>query len=214
MCIMKLKDFLRKISSRFLLLHLLAMLLVIILLCFGVKYGLAVYTHHGEGVRVPDLNGVDYQQAVSLLEKEGLYIDVADSGYNQKMPANCILTQTPGAGTNVKVGRKIVVTINATHSRMVPLPDIIDNSSYREARARLVSIGFQMLDPMLIEGERDWVYGVVCNGKDVHAGEKVPVNAALMLVIGKGQKEENEEDLMLDIPDTDSGEADEFVEIP
>ena len=50
---MKVKEFFGKFGSAFLWGNLLAMLIVIVLLGLGVKYGLVWYTHHGEGVRIP-----------------------------------------------------------------------------------------------------------------------------------------------------------------
>ena len=50
---MKTKDFFGKFVNIYLLGNLLAMVLVIVALCLGVKYGLEWYTHHGEGIKVP-----------------------------------------------------------------------------------------------------------------------------------------------------------------
>ena len=60
---MKLKEFFGKLASRYLLFHLLAMVLFVIVLCIGVKYGLNIYTHHGEGTKLPDLTGVDFKRS-------------------------------------------------------------------------------------------------------------------------------------------------------
>ena len=55
---MEAKDFFGKIFSKFLLGNLLAMFLVVIALMVGVKYGLDWYTHHGEGIKVPKVEGM------------------------------------------------------------------------------------------------------------------------------------------------------------
>ena len=104
---MNTKEFFGKLASRYLLLNLLAMAAVIVLLCIGVKYGLAYYTHHGEGIVVPKVQGMTYNKARLLLEQEGLIIVVSDSGYNKTLPADCILAQTPGSGSKVKQGHII-----------------------------------------------------------------------------------------------------------
>ena len=65
----------------------------------------------------------------------------------------------------VKGGRVVYVVINSSHSPMVSLPDIIDNCSYREARAKLMAMGFKVCEPQLVPGEKDWVYGVVSKGR-------------------------------------------------
>ena len=52
---MKTRDFFRKIFSLRLWLNLALMLVVVVLLCLGVKVGLDIYTHHGEEISVPDV---------------------------------------------------------------------------------------------------------------------------------------------------------------
>lgn len=211
---MDVKVFFGKFVSGYLWGHLLAMTLVIVGLCFGVKYGLAIYTHHGEGIALPNLRGMSYAKAIEMMEEQGIYVVANDTGYNKKMEAGCVLMQTPGAGTKVKEGRTIFVTINSTSSPAVKIPDIIDNSSFREAQAKLTALGFRLLEPKVIDGERDWVYDVQAGGRSLQQGDMVPIETPLTLVIGNGMiGEESEEDMMLDMPDSTDMETDEFEEV-
>ena len=191
---MKIKDFFGKFLSVYLLGHLFAMAVVIILLCLGVKYGLDWYTHHGEGIKVPKVEGMLYGNARTLILDDGLNIMVSDSGYNKKLPANCILAQNPGEGTLVKSGHTIYVTVNSPSSPSFSIPDLVDNSSYREAEAKLMAIGFKLLPPKLIAGEKDWVYGILCRGRRVTTGDVVSIESPLTLIIGNGTYD-SEEDL-------------------
>ncbi len=210
---MGIKEFFGKFVSPYLLWHLFAMVVVVALLCWGVVYGLSSYTHHGEEITVPDLYGVDFDDATAKLQAQKLFVEVSDTGYNKKMEADCILLQTPAAGSKVKEGRTIYVTINSTASPRVKIPDIIDNSSYREAQARLIAIGFKLQEPKVVEGEKDWVYGVMAGSKNLQAGDIVSIETPLMLVIGSGTAEEDEEEMMLDIPDSLMQESDDFIEV-
>ena len=211
---MDVKVFFGKFVSGYLWGHLLAMTLVIVGLCFGVKYGLAIYTHHGEGIALPNLRGMSYAKAIEIMEEQGIYVVANDTGYNKKMEAGCVLMQTPGAGTKVKEGRTIFVTINSTSSPAVKIPDIIDNSSFREAQAKLTALGFRLLEPKVIDGERDWVYDVQAGGRSLQQGDMVPIETPLTLVIGNGMiGEESEEDMMLDMPDSTDMETDDFEEV-
>ena len=211
---MDVKVFFGKFVSGYLWGHLLAMALVIVGLCFGVKYGLAIYTHHGEGIALPNLRGMSYAKAIEMMEEQGIYVVANDTGYNKKMEAGCVLMQTPGAGTKVKEGRTIFVTINSTSSPAVKIPDIIDNSSFREAQAKLTALGFRLLEPKVIDGERDWVYDVQAGGRSLQQGDMVPIETPLTLVIGNGMiGEESEEDMMLDMPDSTDLETDDFEEV-
>jgi len=209
------KEFLKKLFSRYLLLHLLAMIVAVVLLCVVVHYGLNIYTHHGEAIKVPDLQGMSYERAASLLEQDGLLIAVGDSGYNRKMPPNCVLTQDPVAATMVKEGRTVYVTVNSPTSPTIALPDLVDNSSYREANARLKALGFRMLDPKIIEGEKDWVYGIESQGQRLSAGDQVSIERPLRLVIGAGY-DEDELDMMMEYGDTtfvDDLDIDESIDL-
>ena len=190
---MKTKEFFGKFCSKFLIWNLIAMALVIILLVVGVNYGLDWYTHHGESIRVPNIEGMRIAKAREMMEELGLEIVVTDSGYNRRLPADCVLSQNPGAGLTVKSGHTIYVTINSSNSPSVAIPDVVDNSSYREAEAKLISLGFKVLPPQYVTGEKDWVYGVLCNGRRVTTGERVSIEQPLTLQIGSGQYGADEE---------------------
>ena len=94
--------------------------------------------------------------------------------------------QSPAKGLNVKEGRIIYVTINSLTIPRVKIPDIVDNCSYRVAIARLQALDLRVLQPKLIDGEKDWVYGIKLDGRDLHAGDMVARESQLVLVIGNG----------------------------
>ena len=186
-----------------------AMALVVILLCVGVGIGLDYYTHHGEGIVVPDLKGMGYDKACRLLAERGLDIVVSDSGYSKLLPANSVLAQTPAFGQKVKQGRIVYVTINSPHSPTFAVPDIVDNSSVREAEARLQAMGFRLTAPLLIDGEKDWVYGILCQGRRISNGDRITMDYPLTLMVGKGTIDESEDVEIID----SVAEVDEFVEV-
>ena len=190
---MNAKEFFGKVASGYVWGNLLAMAVVVVLLCFGVKYGLEYYTHHGEGIMVPKVQGMTYNKARLLLEQEGLIILVTDSGYNKTLPADCILAQTPGSGTKVKEGHIVYVTVNSPQSPSFTIPDIVDNSSVREAEAKLMAMGFRLLPAQTGPGERDWVYGIVCRGRRVSNGDRIPIDYPLTLLVGGGSIGETDE---------------------
>ena len=206
---MKAKDFFGKILNGYLLGNLLAMALVIVALCLGVKYGLEWYTHHGEGIKVPKIEGMSFTNARTLILEDGLNIMVADSGYNKKLPANCVLAQNPGPGTLVKSGHTVYVTVNSPSSPTFPIPDLVDNSSYREAEAKLGAMGFRLLPPKLVPGEKDWVYGILCRGRRVTAGDMISIETPLTLMIGSGSYDDEDLDLDYIEPEYSLGQGDD-----
>ena len=205
------KEFLGKLFRNYIVRHLMAMALVVILLCVGVGFGLDIYTHHGEGIVVPDLKGMCYDKACQMASQRGLLIVVNDSGYSKQLPANSVLAQTPVSGQKVKDGRIIYVTINSSHSPTFAIPDIVDNSSLREAEARLQAMGFRLTEPLLIDGEKDWVYGILCRGHRISNGDRISMDYPLTLMVGKGTFDESDSVEIVDQPG--ESEVDEFVEV-
>lgn len=213
---MQAKSFFGKLLSRYLWLNIAAMIGVVILVCVCVKFGLDIYTRHGQSITVPNIVHMDFEKARRLLERDGLNIVVSDSGYNRQYPANCILAQNPDYGTQVKEDHTIYVTVNSLTTPTLKLPDIIDNSSSRAAAAKLRTMGFKLLPFEYVSGEKDWVYGVKCNGHNLSAGDLVPVDAPLTLVVGNGQYDTGQVDIDYSSPDDYSEEPvdeDPFEEV-
>jgi beta-lactam-binding protein with PASTA domain len=138
---------------------------------------------------------MSFTNARTLILEDGLNILVADSGYNKKLPANCVLAQNPGPGTLVKSGHTIYVTVNSPSSPSFAIPDLVDNSSFREAEAKLAAMGFKMLPPKLVPGEKDWVYGILSRGRRVSAGDMISIETPLTLMIGSGEYDSDEMEL-------------------
>ena len=106
------------------------------------------------------------------------------------------LAQSPEPGAKVKAGRQIYLTINAANSPTRPLPDIADNSSLREAQARLKALGFKLGPVEYIPGDKDWVYAVKCRGRFVYSGEQVPTDVPLILQVGNTNSVDAEEEML------------------
>ncbi len=210
---MKPTDFFKKFKSWYLWGNLAAMALVVALACYGLKYWLGVYTHHGEAIEVPDLRQKSFKDAQHILRGLGLDVTVSDTGYVKTLSPDCILEQTPEPGARVKSGRMVTVIVNAAHSPMITLPDIIDNSSLREAMAKLSAMGFKVGKPEYIPGERDWVYGVTVRGRQVVAGDRISVDDVVTVQAGSGIRDESDSIEYVDIDDfepVNEGDVDEF----
>ena len=179
-----LKDFFSFKNNRAFWLNLIAMPVVVIAVILGVLHWLDVYTHHGESIIVPNVNGLPVKEAQNEFSKKNLRVEIVDSNYVKGILAGAVLEQKPAAGSKVKIGRTIYLPINTGEAPKVTIPDIIDNSSFRQAEARLRALGFKLTEPEYIEGEKDWIYGVKYNGKELTSGEKIPREAVLTLCVG------------------------------
>ena len=128
------------------------------------------------------------------------------------------LEQSPAPGELVKSGHVIYVTVNASSTPSLALPDVIDNSSLREAMAKLTAMGFKLGAPQFIPGEQDWVYGILVNGRHVVAGDRIPVGATLIIQVGNGQRDASDSIDMVGNPFEEepvggSSDEDEFEEV-
>lgn len=170
--------------------NLLAMCLFVALVITGFWYGTKVYTRHGEIITVPNVTRIQHEDAVLMLEQFELKAVVSDSGYNRNLAPGSVLMQQPIAGAEVKAGRKIYLTINSTSGPTLTMPDIADNCDVYEAEIRLRTMGFKIGPKEYAEGDKDWVLGVKCRGKEVRAGERVPAEAPIVLVVGNSLTED------------------------
>jgi hypothetical protein len=173
-------------AIRLVLSHLLAMGLLLFLLIMGLMLWLNTYTRQKEVVAVPDIKGKTLAITERILHKKGLEYVISDSNYvNRQLPGS-VLEQTPPAGQMVKKGRIIYLTINRESAPECLVPDVADNSSLRQAEAKIIAAGFKLTKHELIAGEKDWVYDVKYNGRSLTRGDKAPMEAALTLVVGNG----------------------------
>ena len=119
---------------------------------------------------------------------------ISDTKYVKDKAAGIILELKPGAGEKVKEGRTVYLTVNTLDVPLRVIPDVADNSSLRQAQAKLLSAEFKLNEVQLVNGEKDWVYGVKYQGRQLTAGEKIPMGASLTLMVGDGAGDTVEED--------------------
>ena len=86
---------------------------------------------------------------------------------------------------------------------------LADNSSLRQAEARILASGFKLNDIQYVPGEKDWVYGVKYRERMLAIGDKVPMGATLTLMVGDGNREVLEGDSLS--ADESMGNPDEAV---
>ena len=178
----------KKRTVKMVVINLLAMLATVIIIPAIVLAWLDSYTNHGESCRVPDICGMQLDEAKEVLRKQNLDLEIVDYKYKKGAVENEVVEQRPLANAFVKEGRKIMLVMSSVSKPMVTLPSVTDNCSLREAEARLKASGFVVSDVQYQDGEKDWVYSVQCNGKELYNGESVARGSNLVLVVGNGNK--------------------------
>lgn len=146
------------------------------------------FTRHGEKIEVPNVVGKSLFSAENMLKDRGLVAVVVDSTYNKSAMRGAVLEQSPAAGYEVKGGRVVYLTVNMRGEPIVEMPDVLNHGSLREIESLLKSLGFKFTPhEVLIGRPKDLVIAVKQGGREVSAGQKIPRERPLTIVIGGGE---------------------------
>ena len=179
-------DFLKKITTNIYVRNVLLMLILAVILIAITLFCLNKYTRHNESIEVPDLKGLQVQDAASIIASSSLRYEVVDSVYNQDGVPGAIVEQIPLGKSHVKEGRTIYLTVQAKSEQLVSMPDLAD-ASLRQAEALLKALGFSRINIEKVPSQyQDLVFGVAYRGVTVKAGQKIPKNSVLTLRVGDG----------------------------
>jgi beta-lactam-binding protein with PASTA domain len=104
---------------------------------------LAIFTQHNRQEPVPDFAGMTLAEAREAGRPGRLRVEVNDSVYYSQYAPGVILLQRPAAHTDVKSGRRVIVTVNASRPMMVRVP-YVTGVSLRQAKNDLEVAGFEI----------------------------------------------------------------------
>ena len=160
-----------------------AFILVLILLA-GAMIFLNTVTKHNQEIDVPDFSNLSVAEAEALAAQSGMRVEVTDSVFVKRMQKGAVYRQNPSAGSKVKEGRRIILTINAVNAKKVTMPNLI-GYSMRQAMAELQSRG-------LILGKLIYVQDIATNNvlrqlkgnREISAGTMIESESVIDLVLG------------------------------
>ena len=150
---------------------------------------LRVYSRHGEGLEVPALKGLTFDQAVTELAAVGLSIVHLDSTYSDEGIPFQVIEQVPPAGSAIKPERGVYVT---TYRSLPPreLLSVEEGMDLAVARIILENKGMvlsERAEPNIALVNK--VLRVGRNGVMLSANERVPRGSELTLVYGETTNE-------------------------
>ncbi|WP_028297234.1 PASTA domain-containing protein [Olivibacter sitiensis] len=179
----KLLQYLKTITFRNNLIIALVTGFVLLLLTFFV---LRFYTRHGESIAVPNLKGMEIEEAIRALEAQGFRYQI-DSVYQADSPPGLVIEQDPDMGTKVKNNRTLYLTIITKSAPEVQFPDLVDMALV-EALATLNNYGLKLGDTTYIPDiARDRVLEVNYGGQDIQVGQLIPKGSKIDLILGDGR---------------------------
>jgi beta-lactam-binding protein with PASTA domain len=182
-------DFFKFLFSKTFLKNLMAALVLVVIIFFGLKLYLDNYTHHNEYHLVPDLTNKTYEEAKQILTDRKMKLVVIDTvEYNPKYKKYAILDQNPHKNDQVKVGRKIYVKVNNAAYPKVSFPEII-NKSKRQAISLLKASGLKVGKISTKPYFAEVVLAAMHQKDTLKSGDKIEKNSRVNLIIGDGKRD-------------------------
>ncbi len=167
--------------------NLVVSIIVCALIFWGVNTWLDSYTRHGDNVKVPVLSRLSYHEAMQKLERQQLTGEILDTAeFHSEFPRGSIIDQYPVAGSMVKEGRAIRLTINPDKPRKIEMPQLIEKTK-RRAIYDLESKGFVVGELTYVPYiGKDVVVDIKVNGRSVKEKDKFEKGTVVQLVLGQG----------------------------
>ena len=162
----------------------LAMMLVISLVILIIMFFfLKQYGRTGKEYTMPDLKGMTLTEAMQNNAAQSEFI-IIDSLYSEGDEGGRILTQDPKAGSQIKKGRKVFISITAFAPAETKMPNVAD-MSVKQAVSTLSSMGFSVGRLKFVQSQFNRaVLEATCKGKVVSEGATIKGGSVIDLTVG------------------------------
>ena len=155
-----------------------------LILFFGVKVFLNLYTRHAEEIVVPDFSNLTIPEAQALADEHYMRVEVTDSVFLKRMRKGVVCRQSPAPGSMVKKEKLITLTINAKNAKTVTMPDLV-GLSMRQAKAELLSRGLGLQKLTYVKDlATNNVLKQLYKGREIEDGEVLESGSQVELVVG------------------------------
>ena len=165
--------------------HLVIMAGVSVAILLLVFLFIKIYARQWEEYELPEVVGRNIAE-LKADNPIGLDIVVMDSIFRPGVEGGQILTQDPKAGTMVKKGRKLYITMTAYNAEESVMPELA-GLTVRQAIAELNACGLTVGKLKFVEDPyKNNVIDQSCKGKTVYAGQQIERGSVIDLVVGLG----------------------------
>lgn len=167
--------------------HLLLIIAISVLIFFGVIKGLDFYTRHGKVFIIPDFYGKTVDELKQNHYEEYFELQIIDSVYDRNNPPGAILMQNPVAGSKVKQGRNVYLTVVAQMPEKTIMPNL-KNLSLRQALVSLEMSKLKAGNLIYVDYfARNAVIDQTINDEIVEEGTELNTGSTIDLTVGKGR---------------------------
>ncbi len=136
--------------------------------------------HRGQEVTVPDLLGMNKEEAITTINRSGLRVGEIRSAFNQEIPIGRVTAQNPRAGRRVKIGREVDIDISSG-TATVRIPNL-EGFPLNNAITTLERLGFIIARVESIRTTAFPVGRVVATspplGSDVRRGSEIVITVS------------------------------------
>jgi eukaryotic-like serine/threonine-protein kinase len=132
-------------------------------------------------VKVPNVVGLDYGDAMRRLQQAGFKAEQGETRYNSSAPKMTVLEQTPAAGSNDAVGGTVTLAVSGGQ-KMGSVPSIV-GMTQTDAERTLEASGFDVGE--VTEQPSDQPRGQVIATRP-SPGAQVPMPGSVALVVSAG----------------------------
>ncbi|MBN1541984.1 PASTA domain-containing protein [candidate division KSB1 bacterium] len=139
-------------------------------------------TRHWQSISVPEVTNLSWNAAEKILQDAGLQAIKAAEKYDPHLPPGFVLFQNPEAGSPVKKGRRIYLTVGKGE-RIFEMPRFV-GMSLRDAQFILNDYSLQ-LGKLEYETDDYWPDGVISH-QSIAAGREISAGQVINLTISLG----------------------------
>jgi len=143
------------------------------------------YVHSIATIKVPNITGLSLKNADDIVKNSKLRVADVREVYNEKVPKGYIISQLPFAGSEVREGRRLYITVSRGIEK-ITVPYVIGKSE-REAWLDIMRLGFNVGDIEYVERD-DKPDGVVLR-QSPRYGINLPYGATITLTVSQAPPE-------------------------
>jgi len=143
------------------------------------------YVHSIATIKVPNITGLSLKKADDIVKNSKLRVADVREVYNETVPKGYIISQLPFAGSEVREGRRLYITVSRGIEK-VTVPYVIGKRE-RDAWLDIMRLGFNIGDIEYVERD-DKPDGEVL-GQSPRYGVNLPYGATINLTVSQAPPE-------------------------
>ena len=151
------------------------------------------FTNHNVAIQVPNITGMNMQEAIEKLDDEGLRYEIIDSVYLENVKRDAVTEQDPAAGSDVKPNRIIYLVVNALGKPKIKMPMLVDQS-LTLAKVLIKNNGLELgnIEYTYDEIGNNLVTKQMINGVEIPAGKMITKGTRIDLLVIKNKSDNDE----------------------